>query len=224
MHILVIEDEPGIADFVQRALRAHGHVVDVSTDGLEGERRALIGDVDLVLLDRRLPGRGGLEVLRGVRSAKPALPVIMLTALGEVADKVAGLDAGATDYMTKPFSIEELLARVRAHLRAPALQSDATRLAGAGIELDLLSRQVTRLGGPVALSAKEFDLLAYFLRHPNQVLSRPQLLNGVWGYGFEPGTNVVEVYVGYLRRKLSLPEQPLPLETVRFVGYRLGAG
>jgi two-component system OmpR family response regulator len=113
---------------------------------------------------------------------------------------------------------------VRAHLRAPALQSDATRLTGAGIELDLLARQVTRHGEPVALSAKEFDLRAYFLRHPNQVLSRPQLLNGVWDYGFEPGTNVVEVYVGYLRRKLALPEQPLPLETVRFVGYRLSVG
>jgi DNA-binding response OmpR family regulator len=224
MRILVIEDEPGIADFVSRALRAHGHVVDVSTDGRDGERQALSVDVDLLLLDRRLPGRDGLEVLRGVRAAKPALPVIMLTALGEVADKVAGLDAGATDYVTKPFSIEELLARVRAHLRAPALQSDATRLTGAGIELDLLARQVTRHGEPVALSAKEFDLLAYFLRHPNQVLSRPQLLNGVWDYGFEPGTNVVEVYVGYLRRKLALPEQPLPLETVRFVGYRLSVG
>ena len=224
MHILVIEDESGIADFVQRALRAQGHVVDVASDGLEGERHAVSSDLDLLVLDRRLPGRDGLDVLRGVRAAKPALPVIMLTALGEVADKVAGLDAGATDYMTKPFSVEELLARVRAHLRAPALQPDATRLAGAGIELDLLSRKVTRHGEPIPLSAKEFDLLAYFLRHPNQVLSRPQLLNGVWGYGFEPGTNVVEVYVGYLRRKLSLPGQPLPLETVRFVGYRLGVG
>jgi DNA-binding response OmpR family regulator len=144
----------------------------------------------------------------------------MLTALGEVSDKVAGLDAGATDYMTKPFSVEELLARVRAHLRSPAGRADATRLSGAGVELDLLARLVTRHGVPASLSAKEFDLLAHFLRHPNQALSRPQLLNGVWGYAFEPATNVVEVYVGYLRRKLSFPGDPLPIETVRSIGYR----
>ena len=219
MRILVIEDEPGIADFVQRALRAQGHAVAVASDGLEGERQALATDVDLVILDRRLPGRDGLEVLRGVRAGKPDLPVIMLTALAEIADKVGGLDAGATDYVTKPFSVEELLARVRAHLRMPG-DRDVTRLSGAGVEVDLLARLVTRHGAPARLSAKEFDLLVHFLRHPNQALSRPQLLNGVWGYGFEPGTNVVEVYVGYLRRKLSLPGDPLPLETVRSIGYR----
>jgi DNA-binding response OmpR family regulator len=223
VRILVIEDEPGIADFVQRALRAQGHAVDLASDGLEGERRALATDVDLVILDRRLPGRDGIDVLRGVRAAKPGLPVIMLTALGEIADKVAGLDAGATDYMTKPFSVEELLARVRAHLRAPTSRADATRLSAAGVEVDLLARLVTRHGVPVALSAKEFDLLVHFLRHPNQALSRPQLLNGVWGYGFEPVTNVVEVYVGYLRRKLSVPGDPLPIETVRSIGYRFRA-
>ena len=159
-------------------------------------------DLDLVILDVMLPGRSGLEVLREIRTVKPALPVIMLTARAEVADKVAGLDAGATDYMTKPFSVEELLARVRAHLRTPA-QAETTRLRVAGIELDLLRRTVTRDGTPVHLSAKEFDLLAYFMRHPGQVLSREQILNGVWDYDHDPGTNVVEVYVGYLRRKLG---------------------
>ena len=131
----------------------------------------------------------------------------MLTARAEVADKVAGLDAGATDYITKPFSVEELLARVRAHLRTPA-QAETTRLRAAGIEMDLLRRTVSRDGTPVHLSAKEFDLLAYFLRHPGQVLSREQILNGVWDYDHDPGTNIVEVYVGYLRRKLALADRP----------------
>lgn len=220
MRILVVEDERGIADFVQRALRSQGHAVQAATDGLEGERLAVSGDVDLVILDRMLPGRDGMEVLRGIRAAKPALPVIMLTARGEIADRVEGLDAGATDYVAKPFSVEELLARVRAHLRAPS-QTETTRLAAAGIEADLLSREVTRDGHPVRLSAKEFELLVYFLRHPNQVVSREQILSGVWGYDFDPGTNIVEVYVGYLRRKLVLPDAPAPIDTIRFVGYRL---
>jgi DNA-binding response OmpR family regulator len=220
VRILLVEDERGIADFVERALRAQGHAVDVAADGPQGEHRALTGDPDLVILDVMLPGRNGIDVLEAIRKVKPALPVIMLTARAELADKVAGLDAGATDYITKPFSVEELLARVRAHLRTPA-QNDATRLRVAGIEMDLLRRAVSREGSPVHLSAKEFDLLAYFLRHPGQVLSREQLLNGVWDYGHDPGTNIVEVYVGYLRRKLALADLPAPIETVRSVGYRL---
>jgi DNA-binding response OmpR family regulator len=222
MRILVVEDEAGIADFIQRGLTAEGHQVTVASDGVEGERAAMAADIDLLILDRVLPGRDGLEVLRGVRSTKPALPVIMLTALGEVSDRVDGLDAGATDYLVKPFAFAELAARVRAHLRTPA-QTESTRLSAAGIEMDLLSREVTRDGEPIALSAKEFELLAYFLRHPNQVLSREQLLNGVWGYDFDPQTNVVEVYVGYLRRKLARPDAPAPIDTLRSVGYRLTA-
>ena len=146
----------------------------------------------------------------------------MLTALGEVDDKVRALDAGATDYMTKPFSVDELLARVRAHLRTP-VQPEATRLSAGGIDLDLLSREVERDGQPVRLSAKEFELLAHFMRHPNQVLSREQLLSGVWGYDFEPQTNVIEVYVGYLRKKLGQPGRPAPIETIRSAGDRFSA-
>ncbi|HEX6743162.1 MAG TPA: response regulator transcription factor [Solirubrobacteraceae bacterium] len=220
MRILLVEDERGIADFVERALRAQGHAVEVAADGVEGGQRAVGSDLDLVILDVMLPGRSGLEILEEIRAVKPALPVIMLTARAEVADKVAGLDAGATDYMTKPFSVEELLARVRAHLRTP-VQAETTRLSVAGIELDMLRRAVTRDGSPVHLSAKEFDLLAYFMRHPGQVLSREQLLNGVWDYNHDPGTNIVEVYVGYLRRKLALPDRPVPIQTVRSAGYRL---
>jgi DNA-binding response OmpR family regulator len=219
VRILLIEDEAGIAEFVQKALRADGHQVDACADGLEGERQALTVDVDLVILDRMLPGREGVDVLRGIRAAKPDLPVIMLTALGEIHQKVDALDAGATDYVTKPFSVDELLARVRAHLRRPS-QPEATRLSAGGIEVDLLSREVTRDDQLVRLSAKEFELLVHFMRHPNQVLSREQLLSGVWGYDFEPQTNVVEVYVGYLRRKLALPGRPAPLDTIRSAGYR----
>jgi DNA-binding response OmpR family regulator len=219
VRILLIEDESGIVEFVRKALRADGHQVDVSRDGLEGERRALTSDVDLVILDRLLPGREGLDVLRGIRAAKPDLPVIMLTALGEVGAKVEALDAGATDYVTKPFSVDELLARVRAHLRRPS-QPEATRLSAGGIDVDLLSREVHRDDEAVRLSAKEFELLVHFMRHPNQVLSREQLLSGVWGYDFEPQTNVVEVYVGYLRRKLGGPDRPVPIDTIRSAGYR----
>lgn len=222
VRILVVEDEAGIADFVSRALRAQGYQVDVCGDGPEGERRATDTAVDLVILDRLLPGRDGVDVLRGIRAAKPALPVIVLTALGEVADKVGALDAGATDYVTKPFAVDELLARVRAHLRSPS-QPEATRLSAGGIDVDLISRDVRRDGRPVHLSAKEFELLVHFMRHPNQVLSRAQLLNGVWGYDFEPNTNVVEVYVGYLRKKLGEPGRPAPIETIRSAGYRFTA-
>ncbi len=220
MRILVVEDEPGIADFVRRGLRAEGHQVEVATDGIDGQERALTQEVDLVVLDRLLPGRDGLDVLRAVRAQKPTLPVILLTALADVADRVTGLDAGATDYLAKPFAFEELAARVRAHLRTP-VQAKATELSACGIHADLLTREVTRAGRAISLSAKEFELLTHFLRHPNQVLSREQLLSAVWGYDFDPQTNIVEVYVGYLRRKLALPDSPAPIQTLRSVGYRL---
>ncbi len=220
MRILVVEDETAIADFVQRGLQAEGYSVAVASDGLDGERQALSGDVALVLLDVMLPGRDGLSVLRNIRREKPELPVIMLTARDAVEDTVAGLDTGATDYVTKPFSFDELTARIRAHLRRPA-QTESTVLSAAGIEMDLLSRDVRYAGRSVRLSAREFELLAYFLRHPGQVLSREQILSAVWGYDFDPGTNVVEVYVGYLRRKLGSDGQPAPIETMRSVGYRL---
>jgi DNA-binding response OmpR family regulator len=221
MRILVVEDETAIADFVQRGLEAEGYAVTCAYDGVEGERRALTGDVDLVVLDLMLPGRDGLSVLSRIRDRKPALPIVVLTARDAVEDKVAGLDTGATDYVTKPFSFDELTARIRAHLRRPADQAEPTALEAAGIRMDLLSRDVRVGNRPVHLSAREFDLLAYFMRHPNQVLSREQILSAVWGYDFDPGTNVVEVYVGYLRRKLGTRSRPAPIETMRSVGYRL---
>jgi DNA-binding response OmpR family regulator len=217
VRILVVEDEPAIADFVVRGLQAEGYAVDSVADGLDGERRATTEDVDLVILDRMLPGKDGLDVLRAIRRARPALPVIVLSARGEVADRVEGLDGGADDYLAKPFSFDELVARVRARVRAPA-QADPTVLEAAGIRVELLTRRVQRAGREIALSAKEFELLAYFMRHPGQVLSREQILSAVWGYDFDPGTNVVQVYVGYLRRKLGPPS---PILTLRGAGFRL---
>jgi DNA-binding response OmpR family regulator len=222
MDILVVEDETAIADFVQRGLEAEGYAVDCAYDGDDGEKKALGDAVDLVVLDLMLPGKDGLQVLRSIRREKPSLPVIVLTARDAVEDKVSGLDTGATDYVTKPFSFEELTARIRAHLRRPQ-NGEPTELSAAGIHMDLLSREVLLRGDHVHLSSREFELLAYFMRHPNQVLSREQILSAVWGYEFDPGTNVVEVYVGYLRRKLATPEGPAPIETLRSVGYRLAA-
>jgi len=220
VRILVAEDEAAIADFVNRGLSAEGYAVTVATNGNDALALALSEDFGLIVLDRMLPGRDGLEVLAALRVAKPGLRVILLTARTEIDDRVAGLDAGAVDYITKPFSFDELAARVRAHLRTPS-QTQSTRLEALGIELDLLTRRVSRDGVEVALSSKEFDLLTYFLRHPANVLSREQILSAVWGYSHDPGTNIVEVYVSYLRRKLGRPGSPAPILTVRSVGYRL---
>ncbi len=221
--VLLIEDEPGIVDFVARGLEAEGFSVAIELDGLAGERAALRESFDLVVLDLMLPGRGGLEILQALRTAKPSLPVIVLTARGELEDRVGGLEAGAADYLVKPFSLAELVARMRAQLRVAA-EASASVLRGEDIEVDLLSRRVRRGGETVPLSTTEFELLVYLLRHRGQVLSREQILSAVWGYEHDPATNIVDVYVGYLRRKLRLPERPTPIYTVRSVGYRLGHG
>jgi DNA-binding response OmpR family regulator len=219
--ILVIEDEPGIVDFLRRGLRAHGFEVLAALDGIAGTDLALNEDVDLVVLDMMLPGRSGLEVLATVSSAKPALPVIVLTARGDIEHRIAGLDAGAVDYLVKPFSLGELAARVRAQLRA-AMQTPSTAIRAGDIEVDLLTREVRRAGEPVRLSTTEFELLVYLMSNRGRVLSREQILRAVWGYDHDPGTNVVDVYVGYLRRKLRHPDRKTPIVTVRSVGYRLG--
>ena len=218
--ILVIEDEPGIVDFLERGLRAHGFEVISALDGVTGTERALSEDVDLVVLDMLLPRRAGLEVLGLLSAAKPGLPVIVLTARGGVEDRIGGLDAGAVDYLVKPFSLGELAARVRAQLRV-AMQTPATAVRAGQIEVDLLTREVRFAGEPVRLSTTEFELLVYMLNHRGRVLTREQILRAVWGYDHYPGTNVVDVYVGYLRRKLRSDERPAPIATVRSVGYRL---
>lgn len=223
MRILVVEDERALADFIAKALRADGYAVSLCHDGLSGEASALTGDYALVVLDVLLPGKDGLQVLRAIRARQPDLPVIILTARGAVEQKVEGLDLGANDYMTKPVSLEELSARVRAHLRAPG-QREASALEASDIRLDLRTRRVERGGHDVQLTAREFDLLTYLMRHPDQVLSREQILNAVWGFDFDPKTKVLEVFIGYLRRKLDAASgDGDPIETVRNVGYRLRA-
>ncbi len=221
--ILLVEDEPGIVDFVRRGLQAEGFAVEAETSGIEGERRALDDSFDLLVLDLMLPGRGGLEILASLRQAKPGMPVIVLTARGEIEDRVVGLDAGAVDYLVKPFSLAELAARVRVQLRL-AKQATTGTLRSGDIEVNLLTRQVHRAGEDVRLSTTEFELLVYLLRHHGRVLSREQILSAVWGYEHDPTTNIVDVYIGYLRRKLNLPDDPAPIYTVRAVGYRLGDG
>jgi len=219
--VLVIEDEPGIVDFVRRGLEAEGFAVEVALDGIEGERLASRGAFDAVVLDLMLPGRDGMDVLASVHKLLPSLPVIVLTARGEVEDRVAGLDSGAVDYVVKPFSMAELVARVRAHLRVVAEVSDNT-LSAEGIEVNLLTRRVRRGDRDVLLSTTEFELLTFLMRRHGEVVSREAILSSVWGYDHDPATNVVDVYVGYLRRKLGTPEDPAPIHTVRAVGYRFG--
>jgi DNA-binding response OmpR family regulator len=220
MRILVVEDERTLAGFIEQSLRADGYAVAVFHDGPSGEAAALTGDYALVLLDLTLPGKDGLEVLRAIRVRLPDLPVIALTARTAIEQRVEGLDLGANDYVTKPFSLDELLARVRAHLRAPG-QREASVLDAGDIRMDLRTRRVQSGGRDVQLTAREFEVLAYLMRHPDQVLSREQILNAVWGFDFDPGTKVLEVYIGYLRRKLGITGAADQIETVRNVGYRL---
>jgi DNA-binding response OmpR family regulator len=220
MNVLVVEDEPLITSFLERGLAAEGHAVTTADRGDEALDVFAAAVPDVVVLDVMLPGIDGFDVLATIRAIDPAVPVIMLTARGEVADRVRGLDLGATDYLVKPFALAELTARIRAHTRTPAGQRVSQSLTVNGLVLDLLTRQAQFGGRDVALSAREFALLAYLMRHPGQVLSRQQILNGVWGYTFDPRSNLVDVYIGYLRRKLGAVERS-PIETVRGMGYRL---
>jgi DNA-binding response OmpR family regulator len=220
--ILVIEDEPGIVDFLERGLSAHGFEVTSALDGSTGMQKALEENVDLVVLDLLLPERSGLDVLPELHEAKPALPVIILTANGSVEQRVIGLDAGAVDYLTKPFSLSELAARIRAQLRVVA-QAPSTRLSAGDMDVDLLTREVRMAGEPVRLSTTEFELLVYLMQNRGRVLSREQIQRTVWGYDYDPGTNVVDVYIGYLRRKLGGQEGNTTIATIRSVGYRFVA-
>ncbi len=220
-HLVLIEDEPGISDFMVRGLTLAGYEVEAAGDGEAGLELALGEDVDLVVIDLMLPRMSGNEVLTRLADERPGLPLIVVTARGELEDRVGGLKAGAVDYLVKPFAMDELEARIDAQLRA-SRQAPDTTLRGAGVTVDLISRRVTHDGHPVRFSATEFELLAYFLHNIGRVLSREQILRAVWGYDHDPGTNVVDVYVGYLRRKLSGPgRRPVTITAVRLRGYRL---
>ena len=220
--ILIVEDDEGIAAFLAKGLKAEGYATAVARDGDEALALAAAGgdDLDLVLLDLVLPGTDGLSVLRAWRAQRLGVPVIVLTARGETADKVRGLDTGADDYVTKPFAFDELLARVRAALRSVE-QRSSTELVVDDLRLDLLTKVAWRAERRVDLAPKEWALLELFMRHPDQLLSRAQILSRVWDYDFDPGTNVVEVYISYLRRKLNQEGLPPLIRTVRGAGYRL---
>lgn len=213
--ILLVEDEPRIAAFVSRGLESAGYTTVLVEDGAEGLQRALQEDIDLVLLDVGLPTMDGFEVLRGLRAQGSRVPVIMLTARSSTRDTVEGLDTGANDYVSKPFTFDELLARVRSRLRETT-SSRGVAVTHDDVTLDILARRATVAGREVELSAREFALAEQFLRSPGRVLSREQLLSRVWGLDFDPGSNVVDVYVRYLRGKLGAHH----IVTVRGAGYR----
>ncbi len=220
--ILLVEDEEKLARFVELELKHEGYAVDKAFDGREGLEKAEGGGYDLLLLDIMLPGLNGLEVLRRLRKAGSEMPVIMLTARDAVMDKVTGLDMGADDYVTKPFSIEELLARIRAALRKQSAQKqDSGLLSCGGLTVDVSRHRVTREGKDIELTGREFSLLQYFMENKTIVLTRDQLLERVWGYEYLGETNVVDVYVRYLRGKIDDGFDQKLLQTVRGVGYVL---
>jgi DNA-binding response OmpR family regulator len=218
--ILVIDDEPKIVDFIRRGLVYEGYEVQVAYDGESGLTLAHQQPPDLVILDVMLPGQDGLEVCRRLRTTSD-VPILMLTAKDAVPDRVAGLDAGADDYLVKPFAFDELLARVRALLRRRRPTTDLEVLRLADLTLNPATREVHRGNRPIELTAKEFDLLELFLRHPRQVLTRDIIYERIWGYDFGGSSNIIEVYVRYLRTKLEAHGEPRLIQTIRGVGYAL---
>jgi DNA-binding response OmpR family regulator len=217
--VLVVDDEPRIADFVSRALTAEGFRVDAAPDGVRGLELARSGRYELVVLDLLLPGRDGVSVLRELMDARPEQRVLVLSALSDVRSKVECLELGASDYLPKPFALAELVARIRARLRQPASGPDERFLRRGGVTLDLVRRVADAGTGPVVLSEREFLMLRNLMLRSGDVCSRQRLLEEVWGFGFDPGSNVVDVCVGRVRAKLG----PEVIETVRGVGYRFAA-
>ena len=218
--ILIVEDEEKLARLISRVLREEGYAVETTGDGRTGLSRALAEDFDLLILDWMLPDRSGLQIVRGLRAAGVGVPVLMLTARGQVEDRVEGLDAGADDYLPKPFAFPELLARVRALTRRPrAERSDEMTLSAGDVTLDPVRHEVRRGGERVELTAKEFALLATLLQRPGQVFTRSVLLDTVWGSSPEVYANVVDLYISYLRKKLDSDGETSRIRTVRGVGY-----
>ena len=222
VRILVIEDDTSTADYIARGLTQEGHVAEVTRNGRDGLVRAVSESFDVIVTDRMLPGPDGLSIVRALRAAAIATPVLVLTALGEVERRVEGLDAGADDYLAKPFAFSELHARIRALSRRPApTAAPQTELLVGGLRMDLLRRIVLRGTRTIDLLPTEWRLLEYLMRHPGQVLTRTMLLERVWDFAFDPTTNVVDVHVSRLRRKLELPGEPPLIRTVRGAGYVL---
>lgn len=223
MKVLLIEDDADTAAYVARGLREHGHVVDVAVTGPNGLALALGGGHAVLVVDRMLPGLDGLGLVRALRAARVNTPVLFLTALGGVGDRVRGLDAGGDDYLAKPFAFAELHARLQALARRPPLASMETVLRVADLEMDLLKRRVTRAGQPVELQAREFQLLEYLMRNAGRVVTRTMLLEAVWDFHFDPRTNIVETHISRLRGKLAREGAPELIQTVRGAGYALHA-
>ncbi|NJR37525.1 MAG: response regulator transcription factor [Leptolyngbyaceae cyanobacterium CSU_1_4] len=219
-HILIVEDEVNLARLVELELSLEGYTVTVANDGLTGLTKARETPPDLLILDWMMPGMTGVEICRRLRATGNKAPVILLTAKEDVSDRVAGLDAGADDYVIKPFKIEELLARVRAHLRRTH-EDNPDLLQFADLSLNRRTREVFRAGRAIELTAKEFDLLDYLMTHPRQVITRDQILEKVWGYDFMGDSNIIEVYVRYLRLKLEEQQEKRLIQTIRGVGYVL---
>jgi two-component system OmpR family response regulator len=223
MHILVIEDDEKAATYMIKGLTESGYVVDHANNGRDGLFMATSGNFDAMIVDRMLPGLDGISVIQAMRAAKIATPVLILSALGQVDDRVNGLRAGADDYLTKPFDFSELLARLEALLRRRSEQKAETHLYVGDLEMDLLARTVKRSGKPIDLQPREFRLLEYLMRHAGQVVTRTMLLESVWDYHFDPQTNVIDVHVSRLRQKIDKGfDKPL-LHTVRGAGYSLRA-
>lgn len=220
MRVLIVEDEPGVSQFIEQGLVESGYAVDVAQDGEEGLEYALGAEYDVIVLDIMLPKMNGLDVLQEIRNHRLKYPVLLLTARDGLEDRVKGLDAGADDYLVKPFAFPELLARIRALLRRPPLQANPV-LKIADLEMDTARREVRRGKKIIELSPREFSLLELLLRHPKQILTRIQIIEHVWNFDFYSETNVVDVYIGYLRRKIDQNSDIQLIHTVRGVGYRL---
>jgi heavy metal response regulator len=222
VRLLVVEDENKVASFIKKGLEEEGYAVDLAADGEAGLAMALARVHDLIILDIRLPKLDGLQVLQMLRQDKITTPVLLLTVRATIEDKVLGLDAGADDYLTKPFAFQELVARVRALLRRRA-ETEPTILQVSDLSLDPARRTVTRGGAKIDLTAREFSLLDYFMRNPGRVLTRTMIAEHVWDYSFDTSTNIIDVYVNYLRKKIDAEREPKLLHTVRGVGYMLQA-
>jgi len=219
MKILLVEDEENVADFIRRGLEEEGFVVDVSYDGKDGFVKATSGEYDLMILDIMLPGVDGIDLCKLIRMKEIITPILMLTAKDTVEDKVKGLDSGADDYLTKPFSFDELLARIRALIRRKSLSVEPLHCAD--LKLDPLKRKVSRAGKEIYLRPKEFALLEFLLRNKNRVMSRAEILKNVWGYDFDPSTNVVDVHINFLRDKIDREYEKKLIRTVRGAGYMI---
>lgn len=224
MKILVIEDDNETGSYVRNGLIEHGHVVDLATDGRDGLFLATGEDYDAVVADRRLPGMDGLAIVKAMRAAGIKTPVLFLTTMTGVGDRVEGLEAGGDDYLVKPFAFAELMARLNALARRPAMSDTPTILRAADLEMNLISRKLRRGGKEIHLQPREFRLLEFLLRNAGKVVTRTMLLEHVWDFHFDPKTNIVETHISRLRAKIDNGNDPALIETVRGSGYRLNAG